>query len=179
MGTRSSLRTGLSREAKRQRGRAGGRHPQQGTVTLCPDMKGSRKTELHGFLSCLKGSCGTDPELACMGIALPTSAQMLEHPARISANMGRAGASLGPQEGKLGTFGKGNLWCRVRDQLELLRVWLPGLFFRTPGRGRGMGTPADGVQILPVLAPTKPSWPSCVGPAPSSMDGGPKMLREE
>lgn len=42
-----------------------------------------------------------------------------------------------------------------------------------------MGTPADGVQILPVLAPTKPSWPSCVGPALSSMDGGPEMLREE
>lgn len=93
--------------------------------------------------------------------------------------MGRAGASLGPQEGTLGTFGKGHLGCRVRDQPELLWVWLPGLFFRTPGRGRGKGTLAVSMQIIPALAPTKPSWPSCVGPALSSMDGGPKMLGDE
>lgn len=104
---------------------------------------------------------------------------MLEHPAQIGPNAGRAGASLGPEEVTLGTFGKGHLGSRGRDQPKLWRAWLPGLFFRTPGRGRGTGTPAVDMQILPVLAPTRPSWSSCVGPAPSSMDGGPEMVGDE
>lgn len=36
---------GLSRGAKRQRGRAGGRHPQQGTVVLCPDINAAAPVE--------------------------------------------------------------------------------------------------------------------------------------